>query len=392
MTAAPDEASAAPDTVGFVLPHPGGTPSGGHTYNERVLGEWAALGHPVRAHTVAGAWPHPDDAAREAVAQALRAHPTSLVDGLIGACCPQQIQDATMSGHRVVLLIHLPLADETGLALDQARDLEGLERWACHVASAVAATSWTAARDVLHRHDLPGVSAVPPGAVRQPVAAGTAGTTGAAGTTGTAGTTGAAGTATAEAGPARIGLLASVTPRKNQLGLVAALALIADRAWTAEIVGPQPDPGYARTVHARIDELGLGGRIAMPGILDDGALERFWNRLDLLVLPSLHETYGLVVTEALAHGVPAVVSRGTGAVEALTGSPATADPHDPPGALVDPRSPEDMAAVLGAWLDDPVLRTGWRELALARRGALRPWADAARELWDVVRGADPGSS
>ena len=58
-----------------------------------------------------------------------------------------------------------------------------------------------------------------------------------------------------------------------------------------------------------------------PGPLEGAALARQWARTDLLLLPSTTETYGMVVTEALAHGVPAVVAAGTGAVEALDGTP-----------------------------------------------------------------------
>lgn len=357
-------------TVGFVVPDPGGTPSGGHTYNDRILRCWAERGYPARPVTVGGGWPHPDDAARDRLAEALRAHPVSLVDGLVGACCPQHIQEAVATGHRVVLLIHLPLADETGLSLDQARDFEGLERWAAHAATAVVATSKTAADDVRRRHELGEdgvVGAVPPGADQRPVTASSGGDRG---------------------GVPRLGTLASVTPRKNQSGLVEGLALVADRPWSAEFVGPQPDPAYAAAVRDRAAALGIADRITLPGVLDDADLERFWTRLDLLVLPSLHETYGLVVTEALAHGIPAVVSRGTGAVEALAGtSCAGGDPADPAGALIDPRSPEDIARVLGGWLDDPRTRTAWHERALARRAELRPWSAAADELWTLVQAA-----
>lgn len=353
----------APAEVGFLVPDPSGQPSGGHTYNARVLTGWAQVGHPAEAVTLAGDWPFPDDAARERVAAALAAHPTTLVDGLVGACCPAQIQEAVTAGHRVVLLVHLPLADETGLSLDQARDLDGLERWAAHAASAVLATSRTAADDVRRRHDLPRVDAVLPGTDERPVAPGSAGR-----------------------GAPSLGVLASVTPRKNQLALVDALADVADRPWTARFVGPTPNPRYADAVRARAAEVGLTERIELPGVLDDEALERFWSGTDLLVLPSLHETYGLVVGEALAHGIPAVVSRGTGAVEALTGRPCAGDdPGDAAGAVVDPRSTADIARVLASWLDDAELRTTWRERALSRRRDRREWGEAAEELWAALR-------
>ena len=366
------DATEADVAVGFVVPDPSGNPSGGHTYNDRVLRGWADRGHPSRAVTVGGEWPFPDDAARAAVAAALAAHPVSLIDGLVGACCPHQVQDAVAAGRRVVLLVHLPLADETGLTMDQARDVEGLERWAVHTASAVVATSTTAAEDIRRRHELADVGAVLPGTDDRPVAPGSAG----------------GGSAP------RLAVLGSVTRRKNQLGLLDALAAVADRAWTAEFVGPQPDAAYLAAVRDRAAELGLADRIVLPGVLHEEDLERFWARMDLLILPSLHETFGLVVTEALAHGIPAVVSRGTGAVEALSGTPyaglrhdgaGTQDPPDLAGALIDPGNPPEMASVIGGWLDDPVRRTSWRARALARREDRRDWSAAADELWSYLR-------
>ena len=47
----------------------------------------------------------------------------------------------------------------------------------------------------------------------------------------------------------------------------------------------------------------------VPGILTGQALDQKWDSADLLVLTSRIETYGLVV-EALARGIPAVVSPG----------------------------------------------------------------------------------
>ena len=79
----------------------------------------------------------------------------------------------------------------------------------------------------------------------------------------------------------------------------------------------QADPDYAARLRAEIVAAGLGERIAVPGLLVGKALDREWDATDLLVLPSRIESYGLVIGEALARGIPAVVTAGTGAVEAL---------------------------------------------------------------------------
>ena len=54
-------------------------------------------------------------------------------------------------------------------------------------------------------------------------------------------------------------------------------------------------------------------RIKQVGFQPQGGLSRFYHAADMLVLPSLRsETWGLVVNEALHHGVPAVVSDAVG--------------------------------------------------------------------------------
>jgi UDP-glucose:(heptosyl)LPS alpha-1,3-glucosyltransferase len=76
------------------------------------------------------------------------------------------------------------------------------------------------------------------------------------------------------------------------------------------------------------------GRIIFVGRQEH--VERFYGAADALVLPSLQEAFGNVVLEALASGVPAVVSRTVGAAELLTDSLAggVVDDPDAPGALV----------------------------------------------------------
>ncbi|MGG7380195.1 glycosyltransferase, partial [Escherichia coli] len=56
-----------------------------------------------------------------------------------------------------------------------------------------------------------------------------------------------------------------------------------------------------------------GVRLIRAGFLDQVALARAYAAADCLVVPSTSETWGLVVNEALATGLPCVVSSGVGA-------------------------------------------------------------------------------
>ena len=91
--------------------------------------------------------------------------------------------------------------------------------------------------------------------------------------------------------------------QKDYPTLIDAFALIADRLpdWDLRIVG---DGECRAALWARIEAYGLEGRISLPGVIEDIGSE--YSRAQLFVIPSLYESHGLVVVEALAHGLPAV--------------------------------------------------------------------------------------
>src|SRR5690606_16893777 len=128
--------------------------------------------------------------------------------------------------------------------------------------------------------------------------------------------------------------LGAVTPLKNQALLLRALEQVADLPWTLVVAGPAPDADHLAALAADASARGLSERVRWPGPLDGASLDAVWMGTDLLVHPSRSEAYGMVVAEALARGIPAVVGAGTGATEALAGpEPASRWAHgDLPGA------------------------------------------------------------
>ncbi|MDW8337626.1 MAG: glycosyltransferase family 4 protein [Thermoleophilia bacterium] len=138
--------------------------------------------------------------------------------------------------------------------------------------------------------------------------------------------------------------------------------------------------------HARLDLVGVSehelrrvaaslppevrSRIRAHGYLDDDARARVLAEVDVLCAPSLHgESFGMVLVEAMAAGVPVVASRVPGYVDVLPESC---------GRLVPPGDPRALAEAVEALLADPELR---RALGSAGRSA------AARYDWSVVGAA-----
>ena len=101
---------------------------------------------------------------------------------------------------------------------------------------------------------------------------------------------------------------------------------------------------------------------------------------DLVVAPSRTETYGMVVTEALARGIPVVGAEVGGLPEALG---RTADGRLP-GILVPPGDPAPLADALRRWLTDAGLRDDLRRAARERRTTLPGWDVTAERLSGVL--------
>ena len=166
--------------------------------------------------------------------------------------------------------------------------------------------------------------------------------------------------------------------------LLDGLATATDLSWRCECVGSLVrDPAFADGVRRRARNNGLGDRVRFPGSLVGPELDRAYAAADLLVLASRAETYGMVVTEALARGVPVLATEVGGVTEALGRAPDGTRP----GLLVPPGDP----AALGAALRDlaratPSCATRLRLAARARRATLRPWAATASAVADVLAG------
>ena len=344
----------------FITPADLPGPSGGTRYNRQILTASARAGFSVHHYPLPGAWPEAAAKDHEKLAVLLAAHRRVLVDGIIASAAPEELASAAAQGCEISVLVHLPLPAESGLSGAQQRRLQRSEAAALQAARTVVTTSHWAREDLQRRYGLGAVQVVIPGTDAAPLAPGSAADTG-------------------DAVPHLL-FLGAVTPRKNPLQLIAALQANRHMPWRCVVAGPhEQDPDYAHRVLAACAQ--HSDRFAVPGAVTGQALESLWNETDLLVLPSEAETYGMVVTEAIARGVPALVGEATGAEEALRGSDSESRWQLPaPGASADPKDRREWTALLRRWLDDPQLRKTWRQNALAHRDRLAGWNQAAQRL------------
>ena len=114
--------------------------------------------------------------------------------------------------------------------------------------------------------------------------------------------------------------------------LLAALAATADLPWRCVCVGTlDREPAFVDRLRDRAEQAGIADRVCLAGPRTGDDLGRTYAAADVLVLASHAETYGMVVTEALARGLPVIATAVGGLPEAL-GHDARRRPTRPAGA------------------------------------------------------------
>jgi glycosyltransferase involved in cell wall biosynthesis len=351
-------------TVHFVVPDgidDPARPSGGNTYDRQVCRELSSLGWSVHQHAVPGFWSRPDAASFDALARAVDRIPDGasvLLDGLVASTAPEVLVPQARR-LRLVVLVHMPLGhrpEDDGVGEVRMREREVLSA----AAAVVTTSAWSRDR-LLELYPMASgrVHVAEPGVDAAPLATRSA------------------------AGEALL-CVAPVTFDKGYDVLLDALATVPDLPWRCVCVGSlERDPVFAESLRRRSVAAGLGGRVSFTGPRAGADLERTYARADLIVLASRAETYGMVVTEALARGVPVVASDVGGVAEALGHGVDGARP----GLLVPPEDPPALATALRAWLSVAELRGRWRRAACERRASLSAWSTTASVIAGVLAGA-----
>jgi len=148
--------------------------------------------------------------------------------------------------------------------------------------------------------------------------------------------------------PSQAPLIAAVgnlNPHKGFEELVDAAVQVAIESPTAHWVIVGRDDGMGAALRARVDEVGLSGRIHLAGQRED--VGRLLHAVDMVVHPSRQEGFSNVILEAMAAARPLIVTDVGGNSEAVV--------HEELGLVVPPRDPEALAAAMMRLLRDPAL-------------------------------------
>lgn len=149
------------------------------------------------------------------------------------------------------------------------------------------------------------------------------------------------------------------------IGAFARLARERPELWLV-LAGPDPD-GFGAHVRALSEQLGVGDRVVFAGLLSHELKLAALIDAELFVLPSYAENFGAVITEALACGLPVVISDQVNIHRELAAAGAATVVHC---------SVESVAAGVAAALSDTTAR--------GRIATLGPALVRAHYTWEAI--------
>lgn len=143
-----------------------------------------------------------------------------------------------------------------------------------------------------------------------------------------------------------LGLIGRIDPLKGQKMLIEALALLDDQSTCLCLMGAptllEPQD-YYEEIKAYISEKKLENRVFLKAFRDD--VSAFYRAIDVCVMASKSETFGMVSIEALANGTPVIGSNSGGTPEILKFGEL--------GLLFESQNAKDLCAKIVSFQENP---------------------------------------
>jgi len=139
--------------------------------------------------------------------------------------------------------------------------------------------------------------------------------------------------------------LGRLIPRKGADILIDAFAKACPESGRLVIAGPEGEPGYLSVLAKRARDADVETRVLFTGPLYDDAKATVFADTDIFALPSRYENFANSVAEAMACGIPVIITEGCGIRSLVDGR----------GGLVVARQTEALASAIHKLDSDPVL-------------------------------------
>ena len=177
--------------------------------------------------------------------------------------------------------------------------------------------------------------------------------------------------APSDPGPLNVLFLSRLHPIKGLELLIDAIAEVGSPVAYRLLLAGDGELQYVRGLRELTVRRGVADRVRFGGFVSGDAKQRLLAQADLFVLPSYSESFGVAVAEAMAAGIPVIVSDRVGLATAVEKAGA---------GLVVPLEVKNLAAALTGLLGDPQRR---RDLGAAGRSFVESeltWPSVAARL------------
>ncbi len=165
----------------------------------------------------------------------------------------------------------------------------------------------------------------------------------------------------------------AVYPPKNFRRLVQAYAKVGPELGVSLVIAGGTNRFLSEDELKEPERLGLGDWVRWAGWIDSDTLPAFYQMAQALLLPSLFESFGLPILEAMASDCPVVTSNCYGSKEIAADA----------AVLVDPKSVESISEGIHSILTRPQLRQELTERG-RRRSQEFTWERCARQTLEVL--------
>jgi glycosyltransferase involved in cell wall biosynthesis len=168
--------------------------------------------------------------------------------------------------------------------------------------------------------------------------------------------------------------LGNTDPKKNVIGVLKALQLFykSEPSSKLKMVMPDYDRSHLNKLIQEVGDPSLADRIHLCGYIPNSELPPIYGMAKFSLYPSLRESFGIPILEAMGSGT-AVITSNTSSMPEVAGGAAL---------LVDPLKPETISAAMSRLLHDQHLRTELIEKGLSRAASFT-WDRTAAQLISI---------
>ncbi len=170
--------------------------------------------------------------------------------------------------------------------------------------------------------------------------------------------------------------VSTLLEHKNHETLIRAFAILLRNPTFANhrlvMIGADPTARKSK-LHKWSEELGVASSIVFIDHMDRDQLKYYYQNASVFVYPSLTESFGLPILEAMSQGTPVVASDRT-AIPEVAGDAAL---------VVDATDPEAMASAIATFLNDDALRGEFVARGYKRITCF-DWAESAKQIYQIL--------